>query len=371
MTAESMTLFEGYHIPKNPLLSRYLGNSDAADLYQQIYYWEENPACSGFVDSQGVKWIYNTLKQWALQLGITERAARTAFKTLKDHNLLHTAQPKKCFWDRTLHCRIDREAREALKIELEQLRFQVESELEALMAKNRLKANKTGNVENDISKSQNSLIEDHDLPLQKQRLLTKTSPNSKQNNLPADAFFEDCAKEDPGQSDFEDSKPTEPGQVPGVLANALSSDKSDLPRAHVEIVEKLVALDIKPNKAHELIENYTPEVIIRQLEWLPYRKVSKSQAAMLVAALKGNYAMPPEFENAAQQPDQQEKSKLKQEISDFVSKLQPFATHFKSPINDLYQFIRVVNDGMLWVKRPTGEESAMKIDLAMKWGMTA
>ena len=93
-------LLEANSIPIPPQLAGFLkqalGRSgtgfDEGAFLQQLHYWSTNAGTTGHV-IDGVKWIYNSLKDWREQFPwMSEYGLRKAINNLKKLGLIHTAQ---------------------------------------------------------------------------------------------------------------------------------------------------------------------------------------------------------------------------------------------------------------------------------------
>ena len=103
------TLLDGHHVPLSPDLVKAFGPA-AAYALTQLHYWEQNPASAGWKCDDGHNWVYNSIKAWAEQLGLTEAQARNTFKKLRDTGVVLAKKIKARLWDQRLGYRIDREA---------------------------------------------------------------------------------------------------------------------------------------------------------------------------------------------------------------------------------------------------------------------
>ena len=110
-------LLEANSIPIPPqlagLLKQALGRSgtgfDEGAFLQQLHYWSLNAGTIGHV-IDGVKWIYNSLKDWREQFPwMSEYGLRKAINNLKKLGLVHTAQHWIGKFRRVMFYRIDYE----------------------------------------------------------------------------------------------------------------------------------------------------------------------------------------------------------------------------------------------------------------------
>jgi hypothetical protein len=95
------------------LLKRSLGRNgtgfDEAAFLQQLHYWTMNANTTGYVVG-GVKWIYNSLKEWLGQFcWMSEYGLRKAIANLKQLGLIQTAQHWISEYKRVMFYRIDYE----------------------------------------------------------------------------------------------------------------------------------------------------------------------------------------------------------------------------------------------------------------------
>ncbi len=86
-------------------LNKYLSKNEYWFL-NRLYFWSSHPKEYG-VKKNGRTWIYNTLDDWAEQLGISKSSVRRAIKSLKEKEFIITDQLSWNKRNRTLYYAID------------------------------------------------------------------------------------------------------------------------------------------------------------------------------------------------------------------------------------------------------------------------
>ncbi|MGL5926214.1 hypothetical protein [Chroococcidiopsis sp.] len=108
-------LTKEYPLTVLPALAKKLGTT-AAMLLQQIHYWTQKK-CGKVID--GVRWIYNTYKQWQEQLSfLSLSTVKRAIAKLKELNLILVEQHDKSDWNHTNYYRIDYESLKSLQLSI-------------------------------------------------------------------------------------------------------------------------------------------------------------------------------------------------------------------------------------------------------------
>ncbi len=67
----------------------------------------------------------------------------------------------------------------------------------------------------------------------------------------------------------------------------------------VPIAIELQQLGVSQSGVRELLSQYPPEIIERQLRYLPYRKKPKRPSAFIVDAIRNNYSPPNTYPHAS------------------------------------------------------------------------
>ncbi len=98
-----------------PALAKELGTTAAITL-QQIHYWTEKK-CGCVID--GVRWIYNTYKQWQEQMPhVSVSTIKRAIARLRNLNLILIEQHDKSQWNHRNHYTINYETLKALQLSI-------------------------------------------------------------------------------------------------------------------------------------------------------------------------------------------------------------------------------------------------------------
>lgn len=275
------TLLPGWHVPVNPVLVRALGYLEAYVL-SQIWYWEQNPQSEGWLDDNGISWVYNSAKKWAQQLGLTQSQARHVLDKLRKLKVVFTKKLQAKRWVQDLHYRVNVER----VLELVSQAHQECETAKAKEAKTR-KASKSS----AFAKSSNSMSED--------------SQNETQNSA------DDLTNT---------SSDTSSHTTPDVAVVGMQSEEK-------ELLHQLVELGVHASQKQQiekclhLIRTYGSERIKRQLEYESLRPKADSAPARLVAAIKADYA-PPVQAQQAQESEQAaaDKAEKKSAIAAFLEK---------------------------------------------------
>ena len=91
-----------------PLLIEHFGRAGAQFL-SQLHYWLEKQESLGSIH-QGIRWIYNSAKDWASQISISKRQMERVISKLQDLEVIHVKQLAKNKFDRTSYYTINYEA---------------------------------------------------------------------------------------------------------------------------------------------------------------------------------------------------------------------------------------------------------------------
>lgn len=93
-----------------PILASKIGLK-AASFLQQLHYWLKK--CKGFIDGEGIKWIYNTYEQWQVQLPfLSFSTLGRVIRKLKQLDLIKVERRNDDQWDQTNWYAINYEALE-------------------------------------------------------------------------------------------------------------------------------------------------------------------------------------------------------------------------------------------------------------------
>ena len=88
-----------------PLLIKHFGRS-GAQLLSQLHYWLSKKEAVGSIH-QGVRWIYNSAKDWGSQISLSERQIERIIYKLQNLGVLQVKQLSKNKFDRTNHFTIN------------------------------------------------------------------------------------------------------------------------------------------------------------------------------------------------------------------------------------------------------------------------
>ena len=90
-----------------PTLAVAIGLSEAI-VIQQLHYWVENTKTDGFIDKDGVKWIFNTYEQWHENFPFwSVHTIQRIFLNLEKTGIIVSAQLARDTHDKTKFYRID------------------------------------------------------------------------------------------------------------------------------------------------------------------------------------------------------------------------------------------------------------------------
>jgi hypothetical protein len=336
MTATNFTpsaLFEGHHVPLDPLLVRLFG-TDVAYAYQQAYYWWTNPK-GGVVDAQGRKWFWNSYADWSEQLGLSERVVRRVFKVLNDQGLVPAKQLHKHLGDRTMFYTIDIKAKNKLAIK----RAKLQAELEA--RKLQKAADKAARRSRQIDQ----------MGVPDRSAQTKTSPETTPNNKQTTAAAS-SAHAEPEKSRVSRPKPDAFAAAKQEHQDIDShhddqGQQADLPPT-AGAAARLAGLGIAQDAALALIEDYTLDAVTQQLDWLPHRpKPKKTAAALLIAAVRGNYSPPAPIAAELEQLAQAEsKADRQARTAELLGLLVPEQSRLANDKGTVVTFVRRVGSSL-------------------------
>lgn len=319
-TFEHQTLLPGVHVPVNPILVRAIGYLEAYVL-SQIWYWQQNPLSTGWVDENGESWVYNSVRKWAEQLGISQSQARHVLDKLRKLKLVFTQKLQAQRWVQDLHYRVN------LDRVLEMVSLsQKQKETQKAKTTVRRKASKSS----EFAKNSKSIREDSQIEGSKTANdLTNTSTeiSSKTTDLAA--------------------------------VDALKRE------------EKKIIHDLKENqvfkgpkqtdKCLELIEKYGIERVKRQLDYEKLRPKAKNSAARLVAAIQHDYAPPVKALEIAEQEQQIEaKTQEKADAKTFLEKARN-AAELVIESSGMRYFIDAVTSNGLTIRDPEGNVGSIPV----------
>jgi len=91
-----------------PLLIEHFGRAGAQFL-SQLHYWLEKQETLGSIH-QGIRWIYNSAKDWASQISISKRQMERVISKLQELEVIRVKQLAKNKFDRTSYYTINYEA---------------------------------------------------------------------------------------------------------------------------------------------------------------------------------------------------------------------------------------------------------------------
>lgn len=103
------TILSGLSIPFSVKLSQLIGRTPALFL-QQLHYWLQKS--KHLIDD--IPWIYNTLNDWAEQLGCSPTTIKRVIAHLKHLEIIQIDRRKQSEWDQTNWYTIDYKSLEAL-----------------------------------------------------------------------------------------------------------------------------------------------------------------------------------------------------------------------------------------------------------------
>lgn len=109
MNHNNRTIVPGNSIPLSTKLAYLVGRTPALFL-QQLHYWLQK---SKHVVN-GVKWIYNTLREWGQQLGLSTATIKRTIALLQDLGIIRIERRRQSEWDQTNWYTIDYQRLEAL-----------------------------------------------------------------------------------------------------------------------------------------------------------------------------------------------------------------------------------------------------------------
>lgn len=88
-----------------PLLVKHFGRS-GAQLLSQLHYWLSKKEAVGSIH-QGIRWIYNSAKDWGSQISLSERQIERIIYKLQNLGVLQVKQLSRNKFDRTNHFTIN------------------------------------------------------------------------------------------------------------------------------------------------------------------------------------------------------------------------------------------------------------------------
>ncbi len=103
------TILAPESIPCSVVLSRHLGRT-AASFLQQLHYW----LLKSKHVIEGARWVFNTLEDWAEQLGLSTASIVRAIALLREHALIRVERWNKHHWHQVNWYTIDYRALEGL-----------------------------------------------------------------------------------------------------------------------------------------------------------------------------------------------------------------------------------------------------------------
>lgn len=109
MNYHNPTILSGLSIPFSVELSHLIGRTPALFL-QQLHYWLQKS--KHLIDD--IPWIYNTLNDWAEQLGCSTTTIKRVIARLKHLEIIQIDRRKQSEWDQTNWYTIDYKSLEAL-----------------------------------------------------------------------------------------------------------------------------------------------------------------------------------------------------------------------------------------------------------------
>lgn len=300
-TTAPKALIAGPVIPYSPELARAIGaltspmvGHAAACILQQLHHFELSQFCAGRRDGNGLKWIYNTAAQWAAEIGCKEVHATKALEFLKNHALVFCERLAARDWNQTPHWRVNKTG---LRVFLAQIGLKLSED--ACPENQTIKGakNQASNAEKSASL--------------KQRPLQKHHSKNKQEAAPVAAFSAEAGLKSLGLS---------PAEIEAALQDAETTPDfiPPVPPAPLpQIQQALVALGVSNHGAAALVEEFTPEQIQQQIDWLPLRPggTEDGAAGLLIASIKRAYGPP---KAVKQEQDKLAAQALKAEISSKV-----------------------------------------------------
>lgn len=356
-----LALVEGPNIPVNPTLACHLGYA-AAYLLQELHYGLESEATAGYVDAEGLKWIYNSFKTWGERLGIKASLAAQGVRVLLSKKLIYECRPeeKQRRWDQTPHYRINysvlREFLATIGLKL------------ALDAWREMLGDEQGQSQGSSgAKDEGS----------KQRLPQRRRSKGRQKQADAAAAFSaDAEGNEEARSSSNSLPPAESGleDQENHSVDDDPAENGDLPPAGAggrleAVLEQLSAIKISQKAGLKYIEEFTLDAVEHQLRCLPYRKIKTTAARLLVGSLRGTYDTPKELLAADEQVTAAaEQAETAAQTTAFLEKLVAGITTFISPLGTAYQFVKQASKDTLWV-RSEDREDMLPIVVAMKWGI--
>lgn len=304
-------LIDGPITPVSPALVKAFGGNQvalvAAYLLQQLDYYLNSQACAGFVDKEGLKWIYNSMQEWAELLGVEKGVVAKAIKLLTNLKVVYSDRCQRFFWNQTPHYRINYVA------------------LREFCADQSLKLSIDACAENEaIDSEQSEGSKPQDPKPLKQRLPNRLHSNTKQD---CPASFEEAAQ-DPSANGNDCSAPAD---IPPV---------ADPP---LHIVARLEQEGVDSKGAEYLARNYSEHEIMRQIGWIGQRGAAHNRAGMLRRAIEQNWSEP--RQGAEQTPEQQaaareQKAALREQVEQWVASLVAGKTQLKNSLGQVLTFIK-------------------------------
>lgn len=249
------TLLPGWHIPVNPVLVKALGYLEAY-VVSQIWYWQQNPQSEGWVDDDGISWVYNSVKKWAEQLGLTQCQTRHVIDKLRKLKVLFSKKLQSKRWVQDLHYRVN----------VDRV-HEIVSQSVNVQELKKTKAAKTRKTKesNAFAKFRKSSCEESQIEVQ-------NTPNDLTN-----------------RSSITTPKTTAEEKTPAA-AFYLNNDEEKL-------VRKLIDMGVhdgpgQMQRCCGMVHKFGVERIQRQLKYESLRPKAKNSAARLVAAITNDYGPP-------------------------------------------------------------------------------
>jgi len=356
-----LALVEGQNIPVNPILASELGFA-AAYLLQELHYGLESEGTAGYVDPLGLKWIYNSFKDWGARLGIKDSLAGKAIRELLKRNLIYECRPeeKQRRWDQTPHYRINYAVLRDFLVSIG-LKLALDAWREKLGHENGQVRGSTPDLDGGS----------------KQRLRQRGLSKGKQQQAAAAAFSADAvgnlgatSEQDPlpaadrGVLDQEDPSvngaPTENATLPPAPAG--QADRLEA------VLQQLGHIKISQKAGMALIEEFSLETVEHQLKCLPYRRVKTTKARLLIGSLRGNYDTPAQLASVEEKAQAEaHKSELREKITAFVQSLVPGQSKLQHPVAGLLEVIGWNHDTVQVLRGQ--EKTFVPIEYAMNWGL--